>query len=182
MATRNGKEIVTALEAEDIQAEAIKETGLPDAATIQETEYDLLEGLMKAAEYREDEELREKLQIRRNGKKLFEFTIRPLSEGEIQACRKQATIYMKNPAGKHLPRIEKEVDYVALRCHKIYTATIEEDRKKIWDNPAMKEKFNIIKGAEMVDLLLTGGEKSAVNDKIDTLSGYDLDLDEYAKN
>lgn len=160
----------------------IEETGIPGENEILNNEYDLLESLMEAAGYKEDESLQKEVKIERKGKFLFKFTVKPLSEEDIRLARKNATKMLKNPAGRNLPMIEGDTDMSALRSWKIYFATVEEDRAKIWDNAAMKKKFNAMRGYEMVDVLLTGGEKSAVIDLIDSISGYDLDLTEYAKN
>lgn len=162
----------------------IEETGIPSQEEVNETEYSLIEGLLGAAGYAEDEDLRKEIRIARNGKFFFKFTVRPLSEDEIRVARKNATKMINNPAGKKLPKIEGDVDMAALRSWKIYFATIEEDRDKIWENQEIKRKYNLMRGYESVDVLLTGGEKSSVIDIIDDISGFgeDLDLTEYAKN
>ena len=162
----------------------IEETGVPSQEEVNRTEYDLLAGLLAAAGYAEDEDLQKKIRIERAGKFLFEFTVRPLSEDEIRIARKNATKMIKNPGGRHLPKIEGDTDMSALRSWKVYLATLEEDRKKIWENETIMKKFNAMQGYETVDVLLTGGEKSYVLDIIDDISGFndDLDLTEYAKN
>lgn len=159
-----------------------KVTGLPEKEVVLETEYDLMSGLLAAASYKEDKALEKEVRIERNGTFLFAFKIRPISEEDLMMARKKATSYMKNPAGKNLPPIEKEVNYGLLRSWKIYFATVEEDRNSIWENQDLKKKYNIMLGGEMIDVLLTGGEKTAVSDLIDEISGYDIDLTEYAKN
>lgn len=162
----------------------VEETGIPSQEEVNRNEYDLVAALLEAAEFAEDEKLQKTMRIERSGKFLFEFTIRPLSEEEINLARKKATKMVKNPAGRHLPKIEGDVDGVQLRSWKVYFATIEADRKKIWENEALMKKYNCMQGYELVDILLTGGEKSRVLDWIDEISGYnnDIDLDEYAKN
>ena len=163
-----------------VEEKDMEVTGIPE--NVEEVQYDLLESLLEAANYKEDEDNLRKIQIKKGDKFLFEFTVRPLSEDEISKARKQSAKYMKNPGGKHLPKIETEVDYPQLKARKIYLATIEEDRKKIWDNKTIKEKFDLIEGWETVDKLLSGGWKNAVNEVIDEISGYEIDLTEYAKN
>ena len=162
----------------------VEETGLPEQEVINRTEYDLMAGLLKAAGYAENEDLQKKMRIVRNGEFLFEFTIKPLGEEDIRIARKNATKMIKNPAGRNLPKIEGETDISALRSWKIYFATVQSDRDQIWDNQQLKKQFNCMQGYELVDVLLTGGEKSNVIDWIDKISGYDddLDLTEYAKN
>lgn len=160
----------------------VEETGLPGEEEVLKNEYDLMQGLLEAAGYKEDEDLQKRVEIKRKGKFLFAFTVRPLSEDDIRLARKKATKTKKNPAGRNLPDIEVDVDADALRSWKIYFATVENDRNAIWENSELKKKFNVMQGYEMVNVLLTGGEKSAVIDLIDEISGYDLDLTEYAKN
>lgn len=159
-----------------------QESGLPGQDVLEATEYDLVKGLLEAANYKEDKSLQKKIDIKRNGKILFSFTVRPLSEEDVRMARKKSTVYMPNPADSKLPAVEKEVNYFALRSWNIYLATLDEDREKIWNNPAIKEKFNVLQGVDTIDLLLTGGEKALVTDIIDNISGYDLNLEEYAKN
>lgn len=160
-----------------------KVTGLPSEDVIAETEYSLIDGLLNAAAYKDDDSMQKEVRIERNGKFLFKFNVRPLSEEEVFKCRKAATSYMPNPANKKLPKIEKDIDMSLLRSWKVYMATVDEDKKQIWDNPQLKQNFpDVVQGVEMVDILLAGGEKSAVEDLIDKISGYDIDLTEYAKN
>lgn len=147
---------------------------------ILQTEDQILAGMMEAANFKEDTK---KIEIRRKGKLLFSFNIRPITEEELQDCRKRVTKYMSNPMGKHFPKIEGEVDYVKLRSLKIYTATVEED-KKLWNNPDLKKRLNAITYIDVIDSVLLAGEKDAINDVIDTISGYgtELDKEEYVKN
>lgn len=180
MARKEEATIITEAEANEILEEELSEKGIPENA--EEVQYSLIEGLLKAANYKDDPDLRETLVIRRNGQNLFKFTIRPLSEEELKLCRKKSTEFMKNPAGRNLPKVEKEVDYVKVRCWKIYLATIDEDKERIWNNKELREKLDVFTGPDMVERLLTSGEKNAVSDKIDTISGFDTDIDEYAKN
>jgi len=152
------------------------------------TEDQLLAGMLEAANFREDRDNYKKLQIKRNGKLLFEFTIRPISEEELQACRKTATKYIANPNGRHLPKIEAETDYVKLRSLKIYTATIEEDKKKLWNNPKLKQSLvqaghnGILTNTDVIEAVFLVGEKDSVADIVDELSGYGVNKEEYVKN
>ena len=163
-----------------VEKKTSEELGLP--ANVEEVQYDLVQALLEAGNYSNNKDEQKKIKIKRNGKFLFEFTVHPLSEDDIRFARKQSTSFMKNPNGKNLPPIEKETDFSKYRSWKIYLATIEEDQKKIWGNPALKESLSIIEPWEAVDKLLKGGERSAVDDLIDKISGYDVDLTEYAKN
>lgn len=158
----------------------VDEDGLPE--NVEDQQYDLVQSLLKAANYRDDKDSRQLIKIERDGEFLFQFTVRPLSEDELLSIRKLSAKYARNPAGKNLPKVETEVNWPQFKSRKIYAATIEDDQQKIWNNPVIKQKFDLIEGWEAVDILLPGGWKNAVSDAIDQLSGYDVDLTEYAKN
>ncbi len=147
---------------------------------ILQTEDQILAGMMEAANFKEDTK---KIEIRRKGKLLFSFNIRPMTEEELQDCRKRSTKYVPHPMGKHLPKIEGEIDLVKLRSLKIYTATTEED-KKLWNNPQLKKQLNVITYIDVIDSVLLAGEKDAIDDVINDISGYGktLDKEEYVKN
>lgn len=144
-------------------------------------EFFLLEQLLAAANFKEDPEQYKTITIERKGKELFSFRVRPLEEEELQECRKMATQYGVNPQNRALS-VETGVDLVKLRSYKIYFATIEEDRRKIWDNRAMQQKIGVLQGVDAIDRLLLAGEKDRVCNVIDENSGFQLSLEEYAKN
>lgn len=154
---------------------------LPKKDEVLQNEDSMLSGLLEAACFKDDEDNQELIQIVRKKKKFFEFRIRPLEEEEIQECRKQATKYAPNPANRSI-RMEVDVDFVRLRSLKIYTATTEDDRKKLWDKKEYQEKLNVLTGADMIDKVLMAGEKDWVCDEIDAISGYNTSLEEVAKN
>lgn len=145
-------------------------------------EADILKGLFEAADFKTNTDNWRNIQIKRNGRVLFVFRIRPLSEEEIGVCRKQATKYMPNPAGKQYPKIEADVDYVKLRSHKILSATVDEDRTKTWGNKALKDRLNLLQDIDVVDTVLMAGEKDWVADVIDEISGYGMTRDDFTKN
>lgn len=164
-----------------------KVTGLPEQEVIEQTEEQLIEGLLFAAEAKYSDDEQKIINIKRNGRVAFSLRIRPLSEDELMRIRKSSTPTYANPANKKL-KIEGELRYGEFRSKKIYEATVpEKSGQKIWDNPTLKAKFNakgfdIIESWELIDKVLLAGEKDAVSDLIDNLSGYDVDLTEYAKN
>ena len=164
-----------------------KATGLPAQEVIDRTEEDLINSLLAAADYKDDEAIQKKIEIKRNGKVMFSFHIRPLGEPELQRIRKLSTPMYPNPEGKRLPKIEGEIRYGEFKSRKIYEATVEADREKMWDNPALKrglakKGIDVMENWETIDAVLMAGEKNVLNDAIDDLSGYDMDLTEYAKN
>lgn len=141
----------------------------------------LLDGLLAAASYNDDEDETVEIVISRRGKDLFSFHIHPLSEEDFQRCRKKCTKYVKSRTNAGA-RIPEEVDTVRYRSMLIYEATVPEDRKKIWDNKDLWKAKDLVTGVEAVDVLLKAGEKNAVCDKIDIISGYELTEEEVAKN
>lgn len=183
---------MTAKNVDVLENEELEEkTGLPSQEKVLMSEKDLIEGLFAASDYANDEDCMREIQIKRNGKLFFAFTVRPLSESEVQKIRKNATKMYKNPAGKHLPKIEGEIDIDKLRALKIYTATIDKDRELLWDNPQVKAGLkakgkSIIMPEDVINAVLMGGEKYTISEIIDDISGYNddekLELEEYAKN
>lgn len=161
-------------------------TGLENASDVKEAEYDLVASLLEAANYREDEGLITTVEIKRNGKFLFEVSIRPLGDEEVKVARKKATTYMPNPTNRKLPKIEKEFNTGLFNSLIIYAATTEEDKAKIWGNKAIMDKFNLVEAHEAVNVLLTVGEKTALADKVVEISGMDdeeeITTEEYVKN
>lgn len=159
----------------------MEETGMTNEEILM-NENDLIAGLLTAAGFKDDSSLWKKVQIKRNGKVLFEFRVRPLEEEETQEIRKSCTKYLPNPAGRHLPKIEVDTNFVRLRSKKIYEATVAEDRAILWDNPAIKNKLKCLDPLDVIDQVLMAGEKDAVVDVIDSISGYGQSVEDYAKN
>ena len=168
---------------ENKQQEAAETLAIKEDMSVEE-EIDYISGFLKAAEM--IEETTKTILIKRNGVSLFSFKIHALTEEEMIKARKMATTYMPNPKSKKLPPIEKEIDSALGKSCLIYLATVDEDKKKLWDNKTLKDKLNFIgTGYEMIDKVLLPGEKSNIIDVIDTLSGFDedeIDTTEAAKN
>lgn len=141
-----------------------------------ENESSILEGLIAAASYREDEADFIPIQIARNGKTLFSFRIRPLSEEEYTKCRDRNTKYRKSR--QFGARIPQDVNMARYRSELIHCATVEEDRKKVWDNKEAWHTLNVLSGVDLIDRVLKAGEKDAILDKLDEISGYNQDMDE----
>lgn len=150
-------------------------------AAARANEDDLLTGLLAAANYKDDDNETVEIVINRKGKDLFSFRIHPLSEEDFNRCRKRCTKYVKSKTQAGV-RIPEEVDTVRYRCMLIYEATTPEDRKKIWDNKALWKAKDLATGIEAVDILLKAGEKNAICEKLDAISGYELTEEEVAKN
>lgn len=150
-------------------------------ASARANEDDLLAGLLTAAGYKDDEDETVEIVINRKGKDLFSFHIHPLSEEDFNKCRKRCTKYVKSKSQAGI-RVPEEVDTVRYRCMLIYEATTPEDRAKIWDNKKLWKAKDLATGIEAVDILLKAGEKNAICEKLDTISGYEMTEEEVAKN
>lgn len=139
----------------------------------------VLQGLLEAAEDNQTDVL--PIEIARNGKVLFSFRIRPLTEKEYNDLQNKATKFKKarNLGGV---KVAEETDVTRFRSLLIYHATIPEDRKKLWDNKEAWKQLNAVTGTDVIDKVLRAGEKNAVIEKIDEISGYGDDPDEIIKN
>jgi hypothetical protein len=161
-------------------------TGLDTASDRKEAELSLVEGLLAAAAFKEDDGNIAKAHIVRNKQRLFTVRLHPISDKDSAFAKKKATIYMPNPNNKKLPPIEKEVVYPKFTSWLIYLATVEEDQEQIWGNPAIMQNHSLAEPWESVDVLLTAGEKSRLINIISELSGMDdddvMDDVEFAKN
>ena len=161
------------------------ETNLPTQQEVLQNEDQLLAGFLEAAEFKENTDFQRKIEIKRNGKLLFSFYIRPLTEEEVQGYRKRATKRRPDPRGKQFGMIEIETDYIKLRSYKILAATVDKGHGILWSNRTLKEKLNVIEDVDVIDKVLMGGEKDYINDVIDEISGYgmhEVSLEETAKN
>ena len=147
---------------------------------IRQYEDDILGGLIAAASYKDDEQENALIQIIRNKKIVLEFHIRPMGEDEYLKCRKDNTTYRKNKQVG--TRVAESVNTSRYRAQLIYKATVEEDRDKIWDNHQAWSKLACVNGIDLVDVVLKAGEKDMIIEKLDEISGYQISLEETAKN
>lgn len=167
----------------DMAAEEIELSEEESKQQMRVHEEDFIQGLIEAAGYAQNDTQR--IEIVREGKLYFAFTIRPLSEDEYDRCKKKWTKYVRNKQfGMKLP---EETNSVKYRDALIYTATIKEDQDKLWDNKriweALRDKgLQILSGLDVIEYCLKAGEKDKVLECIDSLSGYENNLEEVAKN
>ena len=150
-------------------------TGLDTARDRKEAEYNLVESLLSAAEFKTAEESITEAEIKRGGKYLFSVRLHPISDGDLRFARKKATDMMKNPNGKNLPPIEKEFNTAKFKSWVIYMATTEGDQQRIWGNSQILQKFGLGLPVESIDTLLTAGEKAKLFDLVTKISGMDED-------
>ena len=158
----------------------------PDMAREQERtnllahEDDILSGLMEAADFANDEEEIVPIEIIRKGKTVFTFHIHPLTEEQYNACRKSNTKYVRN---KNLGvKMAEETNSARYRSCLIYEATTAEDREKIWNNKAAWKKLTVLNGPDLISKVLKAGEKDAICEKLDEISGYGATELETIKN
>lgn len=114
------------------------------------------------------------------GNAKFAFRIRPLSEKEWDKCRERNTKYSKNRRLGGI-RVPESTDTTGYHSDLIYTATVDEDRAKLWDNKVFWNATGALTGRDMVDKLIPyAGKKQAVIERIEALSGYnDEDQEQY---
>ncbi|MHC8516986.1 phage tail assembly chaperone [Sporosarcina sp. ITBMC105] len=142
-------------------------------------EEDFLRGLLGA--YEDNQEDTATIEIIRNGKKFFSFDIRGLSEKEYNDLQDQATKFKK---AKNLGgvKVAEETNVTRFRSSLIYHATLAEDRKKLWNNKQAWNQLNVLNGIDLIDKVLKAGEKSAIIEKIDELSGFGTESSDLIKN
>lgn len=142
-------------------------------------EEDVLRGLLDAANDQKDDVT--EIEIARKGKVYFRFSIHPLTERKYQDLQDEATKFKK---AKNLGgvKVAEDTDITKFRSLLIQHATIKEDREKLWSNKEAWKQLGVINAHGMIDKVLTAGEKKAVVDKIDEISGYGDDADEIIKN
>jgi hypothetical protein len=127
----------------------------------------------------------ETFEVVRDGKKLFSFRVRGLDDEELEKCRGQATKVVKE---RKLGNLAVPRDFNAAKFNSlmIYTATHPDDRKLLWDNKTLWERAGVLAGWQVIDKVLRRGEKEAVIELIEKLSGYDGEegesLEETLKN
>ncbi|MFA9457432.1 hypothetical protein ACERJO_11775 [Halalkalibacter sp. AB-rgal2] len=158
----------------------------PNNEELLATEETFLRGLLDAAEDQKQNVV--KIEIARNGKVYFSFDIHALTEQEYMKAQNDATKFKKarNLGGV---KVAEETNQAKFRSLLIYRATTKEDQGKLWNNKEAWDQLNVLNGVDLIDKVLLAGEKKAIIDKIDEISGYKDDEDEdstsvgeYAKN
>lgn len=135
-------------------------------------EDDLLAGLLAAVEDKTTN-IRT-ITVKRGDKVFFKFRIRMLDDEEVKEIKVRNSTYVKNSIGV---KIQSDFNDVRFRSEIIYRATVEEDRKRLWDNPEAKKRLNCLDGVDVVDRVLTSGEKDTIYDNIQEFSGYQTETE-----
>lgn len=141
---------------------------------LEKIEGDIVNALMEAASFRSGEDKRRKVLIKRNDKILFEFTVEPLNEDDWSRCRRE------NLKNKNKPT--EELNNARYLAQAIFMATIDEDKKRLWNNREVWLKLNVGSGVDVVNLVLTPGEKAKIGEVLLDIGGYNDELDDLIKN
>ncbi|EGQ21069.1 hypothetical protein HMPREF9372_3352 [Sporosarcina newyorkensis 2681] len=142
-------------------------------------EGDVLRGLLGL--YEDNQEDTTTIEIARKGKVYITFDIRGLSEKQYNDLQDMATKF-KNAKNLGGVKVAEETNVTKFRSLLIYHATVEEDRKRIWNDREAWKALNVLNGPDLIDKILKAGEKSAIIDKIDELSGYGMESSDLIKN
>lgn len=135
------------------------------------TEDDMIKGLLEAANYTDDEDLWRLIEIKRAGKVLFNFRIRPLTMDEVEACRKAGRKY-KNERGR---KVIDDYDENATKLKSIYESTVDEDKRLLWDNKKVQSRLDVLTGIDVIRATLRQGEVDAIVDQVNDISGFSVD-------
>ena len=141
---------------------------------MREYEGDIISALTEAAGYKNDVRETREIKIVRNKILMFKFRVHPLTKEDFNKARRQN---LKNRGKRN-----EEVDYARQRSQVIYMATVEEDKKRLWNNKEVWNKLNVASGIDAVGEILKFGEKMKIGEVIEEISGYDDKLDEIIKN
>lgn len=163
---------VTEDESKELHAEAAK-------TFMAMNEDDFLKAILEASNFNTSENSAI-IEVRRSGKVLFSFRIHAMSEADFDRISKKNTTYMTNRNLGY--KVPKEKNNVRYRSQVIYEATIEEDRKKLWDNKKAWASLDVLSGIDMVDKVLMAGEKDHIYDIIEKESGFTNDSLEEVKS
>ena len=140
-------------------------------------EGDILTRLLELEKEADNPENYRTIRIKRGENTKLVFRVRPVTEKESKTCVKRATPMAKNK------NVKPETDWVKYRSWMIYTATVAEDRLKIWDNREAQARMGVMEGWEIIDKVIFAGEKSRIMDIIAEISGFeDNDAEEAAQD
>ncbi len=161
--------------AKELEKESI--TGIDTASDRKAAEYDLLEALLEASEYKNDVENIATVNITKGEKVLFTVRLHPLSEPDVRKARKAATSYVKNQKNKRFVK-EEEFNTSTFNSWLIYLATVDEDRERVWDNKGFMKQHGLMQGWESIDKLIPFGKKRQMAELVLEISGMNDEDDE----
>lgn len=156
--------------------------GIDTSSNPVKAEEDFVSGLLEAAGFINEEDKEREIEIKnKDGKVLFTFTVRPVSTEEFYAARKKGVKLIPNPVNKKLPKIEDENAFSTSTFHAwlIYTATIDADKERVWNNAQLKAKSGAILPVDNVKAVFKRmGDMNKIVDIIMEISGIGADEEE----
>ena len=159
-----------AAEAAETEIDNTEYTEEEAKSVIKANEETFIQGLIDAVGFGNTETQR--IEIVRGGRLFFAFRIHPLNADDYNRCREKHTKYVRNKQlGMKLP---ENTDSTKYRSEIIYQATVKEDLRD--------RDVQIMGPLDVIEYSLLAGEKDRVLDAIDSLSGFDTNLEEVAKN
>lgn len=136
-------------------------------------EDNIVDALMGAAAYRTEEQLRE-ITIVRGEQALFKFRIHGLTEDEFVRCRRQNT--------KNRGRRDEEINWIRYSAQVVYEATVVDDKKLLWQNHEVRDRLGVSSAVDVVLKVLTPAERAKIVEAVESISGFDDDLDGMIQN
>lgn len=144
-----------------------------DERELDNFENNVVDALLGAAAFRTEEKIRV-VRIIRNERELFSFKIHGLNEDDFARCRKQNT--------RNRGRRDEEVNWTRYAAQVIYEATVADDKKLLWQNHEVWQRLNVATGVDVVYNVLTPAERAKIVETVESISGFDDNLDELIKN
>lgn len=121
------------------------------------------------------------VEIARDGKSTgLKFKVHSLKEEELTHCRDQATYHPKERFGD-VRDLTGELNQSLFHQWAIYTATEDDDKKRLWDNKAIWQKLNAGYPMDVIAAVLLAGELAGIYALIEKISGYGTRFDEDLK-
>lgn len=140
--------------------------GVPSPDELGASEADFLRQITAAAEIST-----EPIAVYRGDTVVMRFTIQTVDAETYETIRKLSQEKVKAKGYANLP-LQVDTNRARFQAMLVYHATVPDQRKKLWDNRAAWERYNVITGWAMVLKVLRGGEIDKICDRIDLLSGY----------
>ena len=125
-----------------------------------------------------EEEARAEITVPRGGKPYIIFTVHSLSSRMLDDIRRKYTKYEKSK--NRGVRVANDVDSPSYRASLIYNSTIDEDKRKLWDNDRLKQGLtrqgkSIINALDVINTVLRPGEIDYIISILDQVNGFDTD-------
>ena len=144
---------------------------------LEQIDSNITDALLEAANYsltEDGKKIQREIVITRKEKVLFTFRIEPIDEDTFRKCRRQNT--------RNKGKRSEEIDESRWAAQIIYEATIDTDKERLWKNREAWQRLNVASGVDVVNIVLTPGEKSAILEELLRIGSYNDDLEDLIKN